>query len=142
MLASLSAGCNPPFPHARFDGIIADESCIVFGGIGMKWHHVEENWPAFFDAILDKWSDADAAELEDIDGDQRAFVSYIANLTEQEPAEAAQEIRDWLVGELPSDVVMDPRHDDHSIKLSGKYLPEGEDEYDDDARFGDDGNDD
>jgi hypothetical protein len=33
---------------------------------------------------------------------------------------------------------MDPRHDDHSIRLSSKFLPEGEDEYDDDARFGDD----
>ncbi|MCR9148777.1 MAG: hypothetical protein NXH83_01250 [Rhodobacteraceae bacterium] len=107
----------------------------------MKWHHVEENWPAFFDAILDRWPDADEAELEDIDGDQRAFVRYIAELTEQEPAEAAQEIRDWLVGELPSDVVMDPRHDDHSIQLSGKFLPEGEDEFDDDARYGDDSKD-
>lgn len=104
----------------------------------MKWSHVAENWPAFFDAILDRWPEADESDLEDIDGDQRAFVRYIAGLTEQEPAEAAQEIREWLVGELPSDVVMDPRHDDHSIDLSGKYLPEGEDEFDDDARYGDD----
>lgn len=104
----------------------------------MKWHHVQENWPAFFDAILDRWPKADESELEDIDGDQRAFVNYIAELTEQEPGEAAQEIRDWLMGELPSDVVMDPRHDDHSISLSSKFLPDGEDEYDDDSRFGDD----
>ncbi|MCV2869973.1 hypothetical protein OEW28_15185 [Defluviimonas sp. WL0002] len=104
----------------------------------MKWHHVQENWFAFFDAILDKWPDADEAELEAIDGDQRAFISYIAELTEQEFSETREEVRDWLVGELPSDVVMDPRHDDHSIKLSGKYLPEGEDESDDDARYGDD----
>ena len=41
-------------------------------------------------------------------------------------------------GELPSDVVMDPTHDGHSIALSAKYVGEGEDEYDDDARFGDD----
>lgn len=108
----------------------------------MKWHHVQENWPAFFDAITDRWPQADEADLEDIDGDQRAFVAYIADLTAQEPAEAAQEIRDWLTGELPSDVVMDPRHDDHSISLSKKFMPEGEDEFDDDARFGDDSNDD
>lgn len=104
----------------------------------MKWHHVQENWPAFFDAITDKWPDADEAELEAIDGDQRAFITYVADLTGQELSETREEIREWLVGELPSDVVMDSRHDDHSIALSGKYVPEGEDVYDDDSRFGDD----
>ncbi|MEI4486487.1 hypothetical protein V8J36_09810 [Frigidibacter sp. MR17.14] len=104
----------------------------------MKWQHVSENWAAFFDAITDRWPDADEAELEDIDGDQRAFVAYIAELTGQETSEAAQEIREWMSGELPSDVVMDPRHDDHSIANSSKYLPDGEDVYDDDERFGDD----
>lgn len=104
----------------------------------MKWHHVQENWPAFFEAIIDRWPDAEEDELEEIDGDQRAFIAYVARLTEVEPADAREEIRDWLSGELPSDVVMDPRHDDHSILLSAKFLPEGEDESDDDARFGDD----
>lgn len=104
----------------------------------MKWHHVQENWRAFFDAILDRWPGADESELEEIDGDQRAFILYIAGLGGQEPADARDEIREWLAGELPSDVVMDPRHDDHSIRLSGKFVPDGEDESDDDARFGDD----
>ncbi len=107
----------------------------------MKWHHVQENWPAFFDAILDRWPGTEESELEDIDGDQRAFVRYIATVTDQESAEAAQEIREWITGELPADVVMDPRHDSHSISLSGKFLPEGEDESDDDARYGDDSKD-
>lgn len=104
----------------------------------MKWHHVQENWSAFFDAILDKWPDADEIELEAIDGDQRAFLTYIAELTGQELSDTREEIREWLAGELPSDVVMDPRHNDHSISLSGKYVPEGEEVYDDDSRFGDD----
>ena len=104
----------------------------------MKWHHVQENWPAFYEAILDKWPEADEAELDEIDGDQRAFIAYIADVTGQEVEEARAEIREWLTGELPSDVVMDPRHDDHSIRLSGKFLPEGEEELDDDARYGDD----
>jgi hypothetical protein len=108
----------------------------------MKWRHVQENWPAFFEAIIDRWPDADEAELEEIDGDQRAFIAYISDLTGQESDDAREEIRDWLTGELPSDVVMDPRHDDHSISLSSKYLPDGEDESDDDARFGDDRDDD
>jgi len=104
----------------------------------MKWHHVQENWSAFFDAILDRWPEAEENDLEEIDGDQRAFILYIAELTGGEIADAREEIREWLVGELPADVVMDPLHDNHSIALSSKYVGEGEDEYDDDARFGDD----
>lgn len=104
----------------------------------MKWHHVQENWTAFYDAIRDRWPEAEETDLEEIDGDQRAFIAYIADLTGQETGDAREEIRDWLRGELPSDVVMDPHHDNHSISLSRKFVPEGEDEYDDDARFGDD----
>ncbi len=103
----------------------------------MKWHHVQENWSAFYEAITDRWPEADPADLDEIDGDRRDFVSYIAGLTEQDPGEARDEIREWLTGEIPSDVVMDPAHDNHSIRLSSKYVPEGEDEYDDDSRFGD-----
>ncbi len=104
----------------------------------MKWHHVQENWPAFFEAILDRWPDAEESALEEVDGDQRAFIAYIAELTGDEPSEAREAIREWMMGELPSDVVMDPRHDNQSIALSAKYVGEGEDESDDDARFGDD----
>lgn len=108
------------------------------GGTAMKWHHVQENWPAFFEAIFDRWPGADESDLEEIDGDQLAFIAYVAKLTGGEITDAREEIRDWLTGELPSDVVMDPRHDNHSISLSSKYVGEGEDESDDDARFGDD----
>ena len=104
----------------------------------MKWQHVQANWPAMFDAITDRWPDADESELEDVDGDYRAFIGYLVELTGQDTDEVVQEVREWLTGELPSDVVMDPRHDDHSIALSAKFVPEGEDESDDDARFGDD----
>lgn len=104
----------------------------------MKWHHVAENWPAFHEAICDRWPGAEEDALEAVDGDQRAFILYIAALTGQPTEDARDEIKEWLAGELPSDVVMDPRHDDHSILLSGKYLPDGEDESDDDARYGDD----
>lgn len=103
----------------------------------MKWHHVQDNWNAFYEAIQNRWPDAEEDQLDEIDGDQRAFITYIAELSGQDPAEARDEIRDWLTGELPSDVVMDPLHDNHSILLSEKFVPEGEDEYDDDSRFGD-----
>lgn len=105
----------------------------------MKWVHVRDNWPAFLEAIIEKWPEADEADLEEIDGDQRAFIAYIAEVSEQELDETRDEIREWLAGEIPSDIVMDPIHDNHSITLSSKYVGEGEDEYDDDARFGDDG---
>lgn len=107
----------------------------------MKWANVQANWPAFYEAITEKWPEADEDELDGIDGDQRAFILYIAEVTGQELDETKDEIREWLAGEIPSDVVMDPSHDNHSIALSAKYVGEGEDEYDDDARFGDDGDD-
>ncbi|MDO5657348.1 MAG: hypothetical protein Q4G36_03375 [Paracoccus sp. (in: a-proteobacteria)] len=104
----------------------------------MKWRHVSENWPAFYEAIIDKWPDASDADLDAIDGDQRSFIRYIAEVTGQELDEAREEIREWLAGEIPSDVVMDEFHDNTSIRNSAKYVGEGEDEYADDARFGDD----
>lgn len=104
----------------------------------MKWHHIQDNWAAFYEAIIDRWPDADEADLDEIDGDQRAFVAYIAEIGQIERAEAVEEIREWLSGEIPSDVVMDPSHDNHSIALSRKYVGYGEDEGDDDSRFGDD----
>lgn len=104
----------------------------------MKWHHVQENWSAFYEAIQDKWPEVDEADLDEIDGDQRAFIAYLAEMTGQELSEIRDELREWLSGEIPSDVIMDPIHDNHSIALSAKYVNEGEDEYDDDARFGDD----
>ena len=104
----------------------------------MKWQHVQQNWTAFYEAIVERWPDMDESDLDEIDGDQRAFVAHLAELTSQEPAEIREELREWLAGEIPSDVVMDPAHDNHSIALSAKYVGEGEDEYADDARFGDD----
>ena len=97
----------------------------------------DEDAAKAFNAAADFIAEADEDELDTIDGDQRAFVEYIAGLTDQEPGDARDEIREWLTGELPSDVVMDPEHDNHSIMLSEKYVAEGEDEYDDDRRFGD-----
>ncbi len=103
----------------------------------MKWHHVQENWAAFYDAIQEKWPEVDEADLDEIDGDRGALISYLVEVTGQDTAEIRDELREWLQGEIPADVVMDPIHDNHSIALSSKFVPEGEDEYDDDARFGD-----
>lgn len=108
----------------------------------MKWRHVQENWPAFYEAIKEKWPEVDEGDLDEVDGDQREFIRYLSSVTDQDAQEIRDELREWLAGEIPSDVVMDPSHDNHSIALSGKYVNEGEDVYDDDARFGDDDQDD
>ncbi|WP_313135257.1 hypothetical protein [Paracoccus jeotgali] len=104
----------------------------------MKWQHVADNWSAFYEAIIDRWPDLDEADLDEIDGDQRAFLKLISTTESVEMEEAKAELREWLMGEIPADVVMDEMHDNRSIMNSSKYVPEGEDEYDDDARFGDD----
>ena len=36
----------------------------------MRWSHVQENWTAFYEAIQEKWEDADEAMLDEIDGDR------------------------------------------------------------------------
>ena len=46
----------------------------------MRWSHVQENWTAFYEAIQEKWEDADEAMLDEIDGDQRAFAELGAQL--------------------------------------------------------------
>lgn len=104
----------------------------------MKWQQIQDNWPAFIEVIMERWPEADEDDLESLDGDQREFIAYIADVTAQDTAEARDEIREWLAGEIPSDVVMDPVHDNRSMILSSKFVPEGEDVYDDDSRFGDD----
>lgn len=55
----------------------------------MRWSNVQANWPAFYEAITEKWPDADEDELDEIDGDQRAFIRYIAELTGQKPTRPA-----------------------------------------------------
>lgn len=89
----------------------------------MKWQQVQENWSAFYEAILDKWPDADEADLEEIEGDQRAFVAYIANLSGLEAVDAREEIRDWLANELPADLVLERDFEDEEGE---------EDDYSDD----------
>lgn len=107
----------------------------------MKWQQIRDNWPAFLEVIVERWPEADEDDLEAIEGEQRDFIRYIAEVTGQDIDETREEIREWLAGEIPSDVVMDPVHDNRSMVLSSKFVPDGEDVYDDDKRFGDDDDD-
>ena len=103
----------------------------------MKWKHVEENWSAFYEAIEEKWPDVAQEDLDAIDGDQKRFVEYLIEQTGQDAEDITEELREWLAGELPSDVVMDPTHDNRSLNNVGKYVNEGEDVYDADENFAD-----
>lgn len=104
----------------------------------MRWQHVQANWSAFFEAIQSRWPDVDFDDLEDVDGDYRNFIDYIASVEALDEDEAEEEIREWLRGELPADVIMDTAHDNRSILMSRKYVSEDGDESDDDQLFGDD----
>lgn len=104
----------------------------------MRWQHIQDNWRAFYDAIQSRWPDVDFDALDEIDGDQRGFIGHVAEIGGLDRAEAIEEIREWLAGEVPADVVMAPGHDNQSIAMSAKFISPGEDESDDDARFGDD----
>ena len=53
----------------------------------MKWQHVQQNWAAFYEAIVEKWPEVDESDLDEIDGDQRAFIAHLAETTGQEPSE-------------------------------------------------------
>ncbi len=105
----------------------------------MRWSHVKTNWEAFSTPIIERWPDVDENELIRIDGDRALFVEYLSSIDEMTPDEADEEIDIWLVGAVPSDVVMDEEHDDASMRDSASYVPAGEDPSDDDRRFGDDG---
>lgn len=105
----------------------------------MRWSHVAENWGAFQGRLLERWPGADADDLATLDADRDRVVAYLARLTGQTEAEVIVDLRDWLEGEVPADVVMDSAHDDASMAQSARYVPEGEDPSDDDRRFGDDG---
>lgn len=103
----------------------------------MKWQHVASNWPAFYETIIDRWPNVDEESLDEIDGDQRGFLSYIAEIEGLEPEEAQEEVREWLASEIPADVIMDEIHSNISIRSSSKYISNGDDEYDNNDQFDD-----
>jgi hypothetical protein len=62
----------------------------------------------------------------------------LAEKTDMEAEEAEQQLAKFLAGPMPADSFADPSHDQDAMRDSGRYVPAGEDVYDDDRRFGDD----
>ncbi len=104
----------------------------------MQWTDVSENWMAFVPRILDRWPDLGSDDVDAIEGDRARFVSLLSLQSGMDTSEAEAEIDDFLTGEIPADVMMDPDEDNAQISASGDNIPAGEDASDDDAEFGDD----
>ena len=104
----------------------------------MKWSQVEANWSAFIEPITQRWPEADPDALADIDGDRKETLRHIAETSGMSLAEAQEELNDWLDSGVPLDVLMDESNDNDQIVASGRFIPAGEDVYDDDSAFGDD----
>ncbi|MFP4327359.1 MAG: hypothetical protein ACLFQL_05065 [Paracoccaceae bacterium] len=104
----------------------------------MDWNDIRRNWPAFIPAIAERWPEAREADLTALDGTREQVIDYIARVTGMSPRDAAAEVVDWQMGEMPADIAMDPLRDNTNIAASARHLPEGEDPSDDDAAFGDD----
>lgn len=106
----------------------------------MDWTHVKGHWPAFIPRILTRWPDLDEDEVQATAGNRAAFVAYLSTVSGLDHEEADADVEDWLMGEEPADTVMDETRDNESILRSAADIPEGEDVYGDDKRFGDDNN--
>lgn len=104
----------------------------------MRWKDVSENWMAFVPNILSRWPDLDGDSVDDVDGDRERFLALLCDQLNMDRVEAEDELAEYLSGEIPSDVIMDPHEDNAQIAASAREIPAGEDPSDDDAEFGDD----
>lgn len=98
----------------------------------------KDDWVPWRDALLDRYPELDDADLEDADGSTAALARLIAEKQDVSPGEAQEALHEFLAGPMPADAYADPTHDNEAVLESGDYIPAGEDESDDDRRFGDD----
>ena len=104
----------------------------------MEWQTVQQNWEAFFAAIVERWPESDEADLIEIDGNRARFVDYVAEASGTSREDADDQVDAWLLEQtaVPADVQMDDRRDNANIRDSGQNIPTGEDVYSEDGRFG------
>jgi len=104
----------------------------------MKWNEISADWAGFVPAMMEQWPEAEEDDLLALDGTPGALAGYLAEATGRDRGDVADEISEWAEGAVPSDIRMDEAHDNDAIRDSGRYVPPGEDVYDDDGAFGDD----
>ncbi|QFU08454.1 hypothetical protein PARPLA_03055 [Rhodobacteraceae bacterium THAF1] len=104
----------------------------------MQWNAVQSNWPAFTEALMQHFPDAQENDLLALEGNRDALVDYIAKVQGVERAEADRQVGEWMQGAVPADVAMDETRDGDNIRASAAHIPVGEDVYSGDKDFGDD----
>ncbi len=97
-----------------------------------------EDWVPFRDALLTTYPELTEADLQNADGSTAKLATRIADLRGTTPADAQQELHEFLSGPMPADAYAAPTHDNAAVEDSASYVPAGEDVSDDDRRFGDD----
>lgn len=102
----------------------------------MQWTAVKSNWPAFVEAIMQRWPATEENDLLALEGDRERLVAYVAKAEGLERPEAERQVAEWLQGAVPADVAMDETRDSENIRASAAHIPVGEDVYSDDKDFG------
>lgn len=98
-----------------------------------------QDWVPYRDALLDRYPGLTDADLEDADGSTATLATRLAEIDgTRTPAEAQQDLHEFLSGPMPADAYSDPAHDQAAVSDAGDYIPAGEDALADDRRFGDD----
>ncbi|MBF9042110.1 hypothetical protein HKCCE4037_02140 [Rhodobacterales bacterium HKCCE4037] len=104
----------------------------------MNWNDVTANWPSVFPSLRARFPELTDDILIAVDGRRPTLEAAIANEQGMTPEDARAALAEWLEGPMPFDARTHPAQNDEAIRNSGKYVPDQEDVYSDDARFGDD----
>lgn len=104
----------------------------------MDWTQAQDNWPALIGPAKDRWPEVPEAELTALTPTKDELTDLVARHGGTDRPEAARQIAEWLNGPMPADAYADPTHDMTAAGDAGKSIPDGEDVYTDDRRFGDD----
>ena len=104
----------------------------------MQWTAIQRNWPAFTEALMQRFPETEENDLLGLEGNRAALVSYVAERQTLSQAEAERQVKEWEQGAVPADVAMDETRDGENIRASAAHIGVGEDVYADDKDFGDD----
>lgn len=104
----------------------------------MQWTQIARNWTAFTPAILDRWPEAEENEILALPPSQDALAAYLSTRTGDTARDLLVQIKDWQMGEIPTDIAMDETRDMTNISQSASNLGDGEVPSDRDDLFGDD----
>ncbi|WP_407493427.1 hypothetical protein [Pseudooceanicola sp. MF1-13] len=104
----------------------------------MQWTDIARDWAAFTPAIQDRWPEAEEEDLLALNPTEDALAGYLSQQTGEEFRDVKAQVREWQMGQIPTDVAMDPLRDNANISDSHRHLAPGEDPSDRDDLFGDD----